>query len=95
MEQFGKATVLLFSSSDLQWRHMAIREAGASWDHPEYQPHVTISYEFDGELSEVEPYRGKIELGPEIFEEIDEEWQADVVEDKRGALIGDASFRGR
>ena len=34
MERFGEATVLLFSSSDLQWRHMAIREAGASWDHP-------------------------------------------------------------
>lgn len=35
------AVVLLFNSADLAWRHMAIREAGASWDWPEYQPHVT------------------------------------------------------
>ena len=95
MERFGKASVLLFSSSDLQWRHMAIREAGASWDHPEYQPHVTISYELDGDLDAVEPYRGKIELGPEIFEEVDDDWQGGIVEDARGALTGDATFRGR
>nr|WP_289852489.1 anti-CBASS Acb1 family protein [Mesorhizobium liriopis] len=80
MEQFGKATVLLFSSSDLQWRHMAIREAGASWDHEEYQPHITISYEFDGSLGSIEPYRGKIELGPEIFEEVDEDWSSKLTE---------------
>lgn len=94
MDQFGKATVLLFNSSDLAWRHMAIREAGASWDHPEYQPHVTISYEFDGDLDAVEPWRGTIELGPEIFEEVKEDWQAGITEDQRGAPEGGASFRG-
>lgn len=90
MEQFGKATVLLFNSSDLSWRHMAIREAGASWDHPEYQPHVTISYEFSGDLGSVEPWRGKIELGPEIFEEVDEDWSEKIVEDERCAPVGSA-----
>lgn len=65
------AVVLLFNSSDLAWRHMAIREAGASWDHEEYQPHVTITYEpGDVDLSKVEPYRGRLEFGPEVFEEI-------------------------
>ena len=77
MEQFGEATVLLFSASELRWRHQEIREAGASWDHPEYQPHITISYGFKGDLSAVEPYQGEIVLGPELFSEVDEDWMAD------------------
>lgn len=70
------AVVLLFNSSELGWRHEAIRrEAGASWDFPEYQPHVTITYQGgDLDLSKVEPYRGKLVFGPEIFEEINEDW---------------------
>lgn len=73
IEQFGEATVLCFNSASLAHRHMDIRRAtGATWDYDEYQPHITISYEFDPVLIEnIEPYRGKIELGPEIFEEVD------------------------
>lgn len=65
------AVVLLFNSSELAWRHMQIREAGASWDYEEYQPHITITYQAgELDLSRVEPYRGKIEFGPEIFEDL-------------------------
>lgn len=81
MEQFGKATVLLFASSELSWRHESMKQNGASWDHDEYQPHVTISYSFDGDLKAVEPYRGKIVLGPEIFEDIADDWQSNIVEE--------------
>lgn len=81
MEQFDKATVMLFVSSELSWRHEDMRRGGASWDHAEYQPHVTISYDFAGDLTEVEPYRGKIVLGPEIFEPIDEDWQSGIREE--------------
>lgn len=70
------AVVLLFNSAELAWRHMAIREAGASWDYPEYQPHVSITYDgADVDLSNVEPYRGKLEFGPEIFAELDDNWR--------------------
>lgn len=69
------AIVLLFNSSELSWRHRDMREAGASWDYEDYQPHVTITYSGQGvNLDEVEPYRGKLLFGPEIFEEIDEGW---------------------
>lgn len=82
MERFGKAVVLLFASEELTWRHEAIIRAGASWDHEEYQPHVTISWEADGlDLAKVEPFRGVIELGPEIFEDLDEDWQSGVSEE--------------
>lgn len=82
--QNGEAKVLTFASSALSWRHEDMKRNGASWDHPEYQPHVTISYAEDApDIANVEPWRGKIELGPEIFEEIKEDWKAGVTEDAR------------
>lgn len=81
MEKFGEARVLAFASTDLQWRHMAMRERGASWDHDEYTPHITISYDPDSpDIAAIEPYRGKIVLGPEIFEATKEDWQSGVKE---------------
>ncbi|WP_449395574.1 anti-CBASS protein Acb1 family protein [Devosia riboflavina] len=70
MEQFGEATVLLFTANELRWRHEGVMEAGGSWDHPEYQPHITISYGFKGDVSKVQPYQGEIVLGPELFGEV-------------------------
>ena len=76
MEAFGdngEAKVLSFASSALSWRHEDMKRSGASSDREEYQPHVTISYAAGGpDLNSVEPFRGKIELGPEIFEELRE-----------------------
>ncbi|TZG25591.1 anti-CBASS protein Acb1 family protein [Sphingomonas montanisoli] len=72
VEPLGDRTaVLLFASTDLSWRNMSIREAGASWDHPDYQPHISLTGE-PVDVSTIEPYRGKIVLGPEVFEEIRE-----------------------
>lgn len=69
------AIVLKFASWALTRRNHEIREAGASWDWPEYQPHVTITYDGAGiNLSKVEPFRGELRFGPEIFAEIDENW---------------------
>lgn len=77
IEAFGKAIVLLFSSGDLQWRHREIGEAGATWDHPEYQPHVTFTYDpGDVDLAAVQAYNGPLVFGPEIFAEVDEDWKA-------------------
>lgn len=67
------AIVLHIAADELKWRHNEIeREAGTSWDYDEYQPHITLTYKKGRvNLDEVEPYRGKIVLGPELFEEID------------------------
>jgi hypothetical protein len=75
------AVVLLFNSSELSWRHEAIkREADATWDFPEYQPHVTITYAGkDVDLTKVEPYRGKLVFGPELFSEVDENWASKLI----------------
>jgi phage-related protein (TIGR01555 family) len=75
------AITLLFVSTELQWRHRNMVEAGASHDYPDYTPHITISYEKgDANLDTIEPYRGRIVLGPEIFETIDEDWASKVIE---------------
>ncbi|MBN9074309.1 MAG: DUF1073 domain-containing protein [Rhizobiales bacterium] len=82
MERFGDAVVLQFASSRLTWRHEDIKRMGAQTDYPDYQPHVTISWDAaDINLHAVEPYKGKIELGPEIFEEVNENWRATVTEE--------------
>lgn len=75
------AIVLLFNSSALSWRHEQMRHEGASFDFAEYQPHVTLTYEGkDLDLTAIEPYRGKLVFGPEIFEELDEDWSSRLVE---------------
>ena len=75
------AVVLLFNSSELAWRHEDMVRNGASHDYPEYQPHVTITYSgAPADLSAVEPYRGELIFGPEIFEELDLDWAEKVKE---------------
>ncbi|MEY4838678.1 MAG: hypothetical protein RLZZ475_2537, partial [Pseudomonadota bacterium] len=76
------AVVLLFNSSALSWRHEAIKRAGASFDFDAYQPHVTITYQAPAglDLAKVEPFRGALVFGPEVFEEINDDWAANIGE---------------
>jgi HK97 family phage portal protein len=67
----GAAIALKFASAEIEWRHEQIVEAGATHDWPDYQPHITITYEPGGvDLAQVEPYQGKLVFGPERFQEI-------------------------
>lgn len=66
----GKYKALLFTAYELVSRNAEMREKGASFDWPEYQPHISIQVGGDIDLATVKPYTGKIILGPEIFEEI-------------------------
>jgi len=68
----GMSAVLLFASSQLCWRHESIIRAGGSHDYPDYTPHISLT-KAPVDLLKVEPYRGRIVLGPEIFEEIRED----------------------
>jgi hypothetical protein len=70
------AVVLMFDCPGLVQRHQQLHDIGASWDYPEYQPHVTVSY--DGapdDLSAVQPYQGDLVFGPEQLAEINDDWQ--------------------
>lgn len=83
LEQFdGGAVVLQFVSWALSDRHDSMVRLGASHDFDEYQPHVTITYNApEGlDLSTVRPYVGELRFGPEVFEPLDTDWAAKIVE---------------
>lgn len=79
MEAFSDgATVLLFSGKILELRWREVIDAGGSWDWPEYQPHLTISYDPEARPENIRPWTGEIVLGPEIFEEIGPDRKASI-----------------
>lgn len=83
MQRLGDkgAVVLRFESSDLLKRWQQFRDAGAVWEYPSYQPHVTITYDAGAvDLGSVEPYAGPLEFGPERFAEISDNWMDRVSE---------------
>ncbi len=81
VSQFGQGAIVIeFASAALSWRHEELKRIGAEPTYPQYSPHITISYNAPDDLNAIEPYRGAIELGPEIFSEIKGDWQNFVTE---------------
>ena len=79
LDTMGNGVALLFQCSSLTFRNEDIGLAGAVYDYPDYQPHVTLTFDpGDFDWRRVQPYRGVIVLGPEIFEEVkqDESWRS-------------------
>lgn len=76
------AVVLRFDSKPLQSRHQYFLDHGASWDYDEYRPHITLTYDLpEGlDLNTIESYMGRIVLGPEEFQELEEDWSEDIKE---------------
>jgi len=97
IDRFGDAIVLCFASNDLSWRWRMLRDIGASWDHADYNPHVTITWQADPNLdvTKIEPYRGEIKLGPEIFEEVKEDWASGLTEDMNPNHYGPGEHGGQ
>jgi phage-related protein (TIGR01555 family) len=85
IEQMGGAKVvaLQFANSDLSYRHRRACDAGCGWDYEEFLPHITVAEApaNPSDLNGMEPWRGVIELGPEVFEEVNPDWQAALQED--------------
>lgn len=88
VQAFGKAIVLTFESPKLQERWQQLRAAGASWDFPDYSPHVTFTYEPGSvDLAKVEPFQGPLMFGSEDFAEIDDSWSSNLQEKNRPATL--------
>lgn len=82
----SRAFVLMFSSSVLAYRHMRIKnDVGAEVSFPEYQPHITLTYQPPADIDpdDYEPYRGEILLGPEIFENPIDDFRSTFKEDAK------------
>lgn len=74
IERFeGGALVLRFASDNLKWSHAKKIAKGASHDFPDYLPHITVGFDPDGlvDLEALEAFTGELEFGPEMFEELD------------------------
>lgn len=82
-EKFGDAgdvLVLLFASNELKWRFQQAKDIGATSDYPDYSPHISISLRAgDVDIINLKPWQGPIELGPEVYETISDDWRAKVV----------------
>ncbi len=97
MKLFGEkkdCVVLVFECPDLhhRWEEF-IDEFGASWDHDGYHPHVTISYNGLPEgmkLEDIEPYKGRLEFGPEIHKEVNPKWKSKAKEKKTKPKLDEA-----
>lgn len=73
--------VLRFESPELNGRWQELRNLGASWDWPDYHPHVTVSWQPPAGIEAIaSPFLGEILLGPEIFAEVKENWKDTIVE---------------
>lgn len=95
VERFGDAVVLRFTSSQLCWRNQEFRDGGASYDFPDYQPHVTITWDAgDIDLDAVAPYQGKLVFGPEVFAEIDDDWRSTIMEKRDLDLMAEIAKAG-
>ena len=70
-------SLIVFSQSSTT----SAKISGPSTIGPEYQPHITITWDGrDIDLANVEPYTGPIVLGPEIFAEVVEDWEKTISE---------------
>lgn len=98
MHKFGKAIVILLDSDELDERWEEFGDHGASWDFPSYRPHVTILYDEEDEfnIKDIEPYRGEIVFGKEVFEEIidddDDDAEERKAEVKRTKSLGETQI---
>lgn len=82
------AVVMCFPSEALTKRWQQLRDYGASWDHEQYKPHVTLSYRVpEGmDLSSIKPYDGPLVFGPERFEPVKEHASAGYAEKMREVM---------
>lgn len=97
------AWVLRFTTPALEQDWKRFIDAGASWDWPDYKPHITISFDGPTDLTDIEPYNGPIILGAEVFAEVKEDWKDSIVEkgfnpdeprDERGRWTGGGAASG-
>jgi hypothetical protein len=85
LQKFGEKkdiVVLTFYSKNLLYRHETFMDMGCSFDFPDYKAHVTITYDGkDVDIAGMEPYDGDLIFGPEIFEEISEDFKTSFEEE--------------
>ena len=64
--------MLKLDAPELVERWEKFTAAGAKWDWPSLQPHVTLTYEaHEFDLEQITPYYGDLIFGPEVCVTVD------------------------
>lgn len=74
VEKLWDAIVIKFENKDLAKDWKKYVDGGASWDFETYQPHISVSYTADQDISKVGSYSGKVSFGWEVMAEIQKEY---------------------
>lgn len=64
--------VMKFNSNELQKRHDETIKNGAMYDYNSYEPHITLNYDYSGDISKLEKPNFPIVLHNEYQEGLDE-----------------------
>lgn len=67
--------VIKFFNEELMRVHKLLRKHGASFDFPEYQPHISFSSDVTKDKNAITPYYGPIILGKEKWDVIKSDWK--------------------
>lgn len=78
ISRFGDSVVLEYKSRELSDRWAAFVMSGASWDFPEYRPHVTIAKDPTANVDKIIAPTIDLRFGPERREALDVSWEAKV-----------------
>lgn len=70
-----KALVGLINSTELKNHHDALKKMGATHDYPDYSPHITLSYDYDGEVPKNVP-DFKVTFNKKTVEGLDPKWDS-------------------
>lgn len=86
LDKFGETVVLKLDDAQLRPTWQALKDAGASWDYPDYAPHVSITREPGSvNIDKIEPYRGPIQLLGEERSVLDDDAGEDTPEQSTDA----------
>ena len=78
-DQNGKyVLVMKLNAPSVAARHLKLMsEHGATYDYPEYLPHITLSYDYDmPQAVGITPFPHNIILGEEYVEDLNLDWSA-------------------
>lgn len=77
----GPALILCLESEHLKERHKYSRILGATYDFPDYKPHVTLSYNLGAQFIDLSDPNISIPItiSHEIVEDLDLDWTKDKI----------------
>lgn len=78
----GAALILVLNSPHLQLRHELANILGATYDFPDYKPHITLSYNLGSQYIDLErnnPINIEINSSHEHVEKLELDWSKDKI----------------